>query len=159
VARKPISAETREKNKERARRARAERGGLSRAEYEAKRKPSAEEKAEKRREYSRRYRSKLDPAVRAARSREWVIKNPDKRLAITIRPYGLTVEQFGHMLASQRGMCSICEGPPKRPRLSVDHCHKTGRVRGLLCERCNNRIAAIEDDAWVAKARAYLERE
>lgn len=71
--------------------------------------------------------------------------------------YGITEEQYDEMLLRQGGTCALCPstGNPKRG-LYVDHCHKTGRVRGLVCNRCNIGLHYIEDEDFVAKARAYL---
>jgi hypothetical protein len=54
-----------------------------------------------------------------------------------VKRYGITVREYGRMLALQDGVCALCHHPPKKKRLSVDHNHKTGKVRGLLCYRCN----------------------
>jgi hypothetical protein len=54
------------------------------------------------------------------------------------REFGITVEQYRKMLEHQGGKCATCGHPPKIRRLSVDHDHKTGRVRGLLCGICNH---------------------
>ncbi len=62
--------------------------------------------------------------------------------------YGITLEQYEEMLEAQGGVCKICGDPPPTGRkkyLSVDHCHQTGRVRGLLCTQCNTRLAWIEE--------------
>lgn len=56
------------------------------------------------------------------------------------RAYGITSDQYDQMLKEQNGVCRLCFRPPKTHRLSVDHCHKTGRVRGLLCIACNKNI-------------------
>lgn len=59
------------------------------------------------------------------------------------RLYGLTRQQVVEMHESQNGLCLVCNEPEtlmlrgKLKRLSIDHCHRTGRVRGLLCSRCN----------------------
>ena len=66
--------------------------------------------------------------------------------------FGLTIEDFDAMLTAQNGVCAICSKEETAPsvgvtllQLSVDHCHKTGRVRGLLCRRCNNAMGQFED--------------
>ena len=57
------------------------------------------------------------------------------------RKYGLTHKQYVSMLRLQGGKCAICWRTPKPgKRLHVDHCHKTGRVRGALCFVCNHRL-------------------
>ena len=64
------------------------------------------------------------------------------------RKFGITPETYDEMLAAQGGVCAICERPPRDgTSLHVDHEHGTGRVRGLLCFRCNNALGDFEDDA------------
>jgi hypothetical protein len=71
------------------------------------------------------------------------------------RKYGLTEAERDAMIASQRGLCAIClDALP----VHVDHCHKTGRVRGVLCFNCNSAIGKLGDDPdAVRRAAAYLE--
>src|SRR5438046_1388392 len=54
--------------------------------------------------------------------------------------YGMTIETYERLLRFQGGLCAICRRPPKRRRLAVDHNHKTGAIRGLLCFACNHRV-------------------
>lgn len=71
--------------------------------------------------------------------------------------YGITLEQFEEMEARQGGRCAICRKPPKDKALAVDHDHRTGLVRGLLCTFCNHRLLGVTDDAdHLAAAAAYL---
>ena len=71
--------------------------------------------------------------------------------------YGLTAEQYETLLAAQDGVCAICGGS-RRYRLNVDHDHSTGRVRGLLCRRCNKLLRDVRDDKTVLYAAAdYLD--
>ncbi|WP_155057541.1 endonuclease VII domain-containing protein [Streptomyces blattellae] len=71
------------------------------------------------------------------------------------RQYGLTVTECDEMIASQMGLCVICL---KAPAVHVDHCHETGRVRGVLCFNCNSAIGKLGDDPdAVRRAAAYLE--
>lgn len=65
-----------------------------------------------------------------------------------LHKYGLTSAQYASMLASQGGKCAnqACRRPPGRRRLNVDHCHKTGVVRGLLCDGCNKGLGLFQDD-------------
>jgi hypothetical protein len=60
------------------------------------------------------------------------------------RQLGLTVERYDEMLTEQNNVCKLCKKPPKTMRLAVDHCHETGRIRGLLCTSCNVQIGIIE---------------
>jgi hypothetical protein len=57
----------------------------------------------------------------------------EKRLAARVKKYGITVEQFREMARRQGGVCALCSLPPKVKPLEIDHDHRTGRVRGLLC--------------------------
>jgi hypothetical protein len=59
------------------------------------------------------------------------------------RSYGITQHDFENLLKEQNGVCKICKVFTKR-RLHVDHDHKNGRVRGLLCTSCNNKIGWYE---------------
>ena len=73
------------------------------------------------------------------------------------RKYGLTLEAFDALLASQGGGCAICGRPDAD---NVDHDHKTGRVRGILCFNCNVAIGHVaEDEDRLAAATAYLARD
>lgn len=70
-----------------------------------------------------------------------------------------TVEEYDYMLARQGGGCAICGKTKNKSgrRLAVDHCHNTGRVRGILCNGCNVAIGKLNDDPdLVALALAYL---
>lgn len=72
------------------------------------------------------------------------------------RRYGLSKEVYDAMLAACGGRCGACA---KVKKLSVDHCHVTGKVRGLLCIRCNAALAAFGDcSAGLRRAYEYLER-
>jgi hypothetical protein len=86
------------------------------------------------------------------------------------RNFGITLDQYDQMVAEQAGVCAICgcpptvlggarrQGRPVEPRLVVDHCHATGRIRGLLCVECNRGIGFLKDDAAIVRfALKYLE--
>lgn len=71
--------------------------------------------------------------------------------------YGMVPGQWDALHAAQKGVCAICGNPPKQKALAVDHCHATGKVRALLCHRCNNALGLFRDDPIImAKAIAYL---
>lgn len=67
------------------------------------------------------------------------------------KTYGITGDDYGALLARQGGRCAICRARPKSKRLAVDHDHKTGAVRGLLCSRCNHDLMGA---AWDSLAVA-----
>lgn len=75
------------------------------------------------------------------------------------RSFGLTWDEYELMLACQEDRCYLCRRLPRKTALAVDHNHKTGEIRGLLCRVCNHRMlgAAKEDPALLRKAADYLE--
>lgn len=89
-------------------------------------------------------------------------KNESARKAQLKRRYGLSAETYDHMVALQEGVCALCkktETCAGKKHLTVDHCHATGKVRGLLCHRCNMIIGKIKDSPeWCDSAAAYLRR-
>lgn len=94
------------------------------------------------------------------RSRAWQHANPGRyRTLLLLRNYGITAEQYDAMLARQGGGCVICGRPPKKKRLAVEHDHKTKRVRGLACWRCNKYCIGINTVATARIVLAYLESE
>lgn len=71
--------------------------------------------------------------------------------------FGITLEDYDRLMVRQNGLCAICGKTCSRGRLAVDHCHKTGRVRGLLCRKCNIILGNIGDNInWIKKAEVYL---
>jgi hypothetical protein len=71
------------------------------------------------------------------------------------RNYGLTIEQVEDMKSKQKGLCAICHTIPKH--WHVDHCHNTGKVRGMLCGSCNMGLGLFHDDTQRLKdAAEYL---
>lgn len=83
----------------------------------------------------------------------------DERGRNLARRYGITIDEYDTLHEQQDGVCAICnQPPPDGQRLVVDHCHDTGRIRGLLCSRCNTAIGFLGDDpCLVATAASYLE--
>ncbi len=81
------------------------------------------------------------------------------RKAALKHSFGITVEQFDDLLAAQGGRCAMCGSETSTGRyktLAVDHDHATGRVRGLLCFRCNTGLGYYEK--FGAVYAAYLDR-
>ena len=69
--------------------------------------------------------------------------------------YGLTEEQYQQMRNQQHNKCALCD---KKVQLFVDHCHATGRIRGLLCRRCNHWLGWFENcPTTIEKTKVYLE--
>jgi hypothetical protein len=80
------------------------------------------------------------------------------RRAHLLRTYGITDEEYDDRLVVQEGGCAVCGRPPVgKHRLSVDHNHETGEVRGLLCNPCNSALGRFNDDPErLLAAWAYL---
>ena len=71
---------------------------------------------------------------------------------------GLTIEQYNDKLTKQGNVCAICKEPERKKgnngkifNLNVDHCHSSGKIRGLLCSRCNLVLGQINDDKIILK--------
>jgi hypothetical protein len=102
------------------------------------------------------------------RKRIWKKHNVDKKSkheknAVYKRKYGITVDQYNELYQRQEGKCLICNEfetsiyKGKSRLLAIDHDHKTGKFRGLLCSGCNMGLGSFKDNAdllW--KARKYL---
>lgn len=109
--------------------------------------------------------------------KKWVAKNKHKKKQYTaneaprarernyIKKFGITVEEYNVILEQQKGVCKICNNPetsknnkgePKK--LAVDHCHITGKIRGLLCIGCNIGLGQFKDNKEIlSSAIKYLE--
>lgn len=100
-------------------------------------------------------------------TKEWRKRQPDyekTRYQLTktqtrerhlIRKYGVSLADYERMLAEQNGCCAICRAPESeqfKGVFHVDHCHATGRVRGLLCRGCNHILGHVKDDPKTLQA-------
>jgi len=84
---------------------------------------------------------------RAEYTKEWRKNNPDKVKNNELRKrFGITLEDYNNMLEAQNHKCKICGGTDSHQALSVDHCHTTGKIRGLLCTDCNKGIGMFKDN-------------
>lgn len=95
------------------------------------------------------------------RTKNWYAARPDKLKEVAHksrikRSYGLTPEQVAEMSRKQDSLCAICGD---KPGTFIDHCHKTGKVRELLCSTCNLGIGQLQDSTRILMAAvAYLEK-
>ena len=107
----------------------------------------------------------------AVEAKAWRDKNPDAQRKIyracnhrinLRRRFGITVEQFNALLtqyqSSHGNVCGICrESESRNRRLSLDHDHRTGMIRGFLCSRCNLLLGGAKDDPEIlGRAARYL---
>lgn len=100
---------------------------------------------------NRHYQEARNAVLRADRA-----ANADRYLGYHLNRYGITVADFKAMWKQQAGRCAICRKKQER-RLTVDHDHRTGRVRGLLCFNCNIGLGKFQDRArLLERAAAYL---
>lgn len=92
--------------------------------------------------------AKADPSA--------VRRTPQEEKIIT-KKYGITEDDYQRLLAKQFGVCAICLRHQRKQRLSIDHSHKSGKVRGLLCTRCNRNIGRFFDSyEMLQRAADYL---
>ena len=109
------------------------------------------------RKYSAEHREEFN-----TRGRKYRIEYPEKvsigqRKSKLLHKYGITMEDYDKMFMTQHGRCAICGCPPNGKRLYIDHDHNGGKVRGLLCHKCNSMLGYARDDvAILAKAQDYL---
>lgn len=76
-----------------------------------------------------------------------------------IKKYGISLKEYDEMFDKQNGRCAICgkHQDEFKKRLFIDHCHKTKKIRGLLCDKCNRGIGFFNDDVeTIRKALIYL---
>ena len=100
-----------------------------------------------------RYDEKRDEIIKARR--EWRKQTGAHRR----HAYGLSIEEFNTLVAAQHGRCAICFEVPTGRGFHVDHCHLTGRIRGLLCRGCNLALGNMKDDpVRLKKAADYLRK-
>ncbi len=88
------------------------------------------------------------------------VNTPDKQRSHNLkRSFGISVETYEDMLSKQNGLCKICKVPASSlsKRLAVDHDHKTGKIRGLLCLYCNTGLGKFRDSTdLMLEAIKYL---
>ena len=82
---------------------------------------------------------------------QYRIRHPERfksynRRSSLKRKFGITEEEYLVMLEDQDYVCAICKLPEKKKNLAVDHDHGTGKIRGLLCEKCNRGLGHFNED-------------
>jgi hypothetical protein len=105
---------------------------------------------------------------RCIAQKQWCKDNPDKDKSVTLKKrYGITFEEYSGLFIEQGGKCAICEFQEqehdprtgKKKLLAVDHDHITGKIRGLLCSKCNRGIGLFYDNVErMKRAIDYISR-
>lgn len=119
------------------------------------------------REKTRKYAAKsrrLHPEKKRADNAKWAMANKDGKVRdYSLRAYGITGQEYDSILEKQGGLCAICRRRDSSDRsgrrLSVDHDHRTGKIRGLLCTPCNHGLGCFDDKIerlFMASAYLYL---
>jgi hypothetical protein len=137
-----------------------------------------EEKRKRHREYMRKYNATEKGKLYNRRHvKRWRKENPELR-AIQMKKestmdkvynqhkhlkakFGMSIETYNQMFQDQNGTCAICNKHQTEltKRLSVDHCHKTDKIRQLLCSQCNTLLGMSQDNEMVLQsAIAYLRK-
>jgi hypothetical protein len=139
---------------------------------------SSEQRKEYMRKYKKQYRLKnLDKVLK--QSKDWNNKNRDRRKVTNnkwymlnkeitakrtrlskLKRYGITEADYNQMFVNQNGTCAICKQLQNNgENLYIDHCHITGKVRGLLCNNCNLAIGLLKDNTnIILEAAKYLSK-
>lgn len=98
---------------------------------------------------------------------KWKAANKDKiKNYDLVKNFNITIEEYNRMNEAQNGLCAICKQPETKKskagtvfRLAVDHCHRTGKIRGLLCFKCNAAMGFFEKrDIPIINVELYLEK-
>ena len=63
-----------------------------------------------------------------------------------LKKYKLTIAEYDEMIIKQQGKCTICGEQPDK--ICIDHDHKTGKVRGILCSNCNSGLGFFKDNTY-----------
>jgi hypothetical protein len=99
---------------------------------------------------------------KASSQREWRKNNPERVKDYDLqRMYGISYDEYHDLLEQQNGKCSICKNEEHvlqkgKPRmLAVDHCHDSGKVRGLLCTNCNKGLGHFKDNIELLEKAIY----
>jgi hypothetical protein len=96
-------------------------------------------------EYATAWRNRNRQTVREY-ARKWDALNPGKKKSQFLKSkYGITIQVFEQMAQAQEGKCDICRKTPQGT-LYVDHSHKSGKVRALLCNKCNTALGFMDED-------------
>ena len=125
-----------------------------------RRKKATVEAQDRQREYQRLWARKPENRQKILAYQRTEDGKASKRRAKRKLKYGITEKEYTEILASQEGLCAVCKEKPRSTRHThTDHCHKTGRVRSVLCHNCNRALGAVKNDPKILRALiSYLNR-
>lgn len=110
------------------------------------------------------YKKNIDSIRKKQNERKLEIKKYDRKRQLKVK-YNISENEYEQMFNEQNGKCQICKNPEITKtngtlrKLSVDHCHKTKIVRGLLCINCNTALGKFKDNInLLESAILYLRR-
>jgi hypothetical protein len=97
----------------------------------------------------------------SAHKKSYYAANKDKaKNAMLKHNHEITLNEYNQMHYLQQGCCAICGKSTKGKDCHVDHCHKTNRIRGLLCHKCNTALGLFKDNPDILiKAANYIKSE
>jgi hypothetical protein len=112
-----------------------------------------EKNAEYQKEYNKEYRKKNVEKLNAS-NKKWREENKEQDALVMLkarlkRKYNLSIDEYETLIESQNNSCKVCGTHAKnnlKGKLYIDHCHTTGKVRGLLCMKCNSALGLLNDD-------------
>lgn len=114
--------------------------------------------SEKPREVYRRAWKKKNPGLAYEAMKRWIKRHPGRQNLLS---YRWRCKKFGVLDKDFKDICEVCGGLPtgRCKRLSLDHCHKTKKFRGFLCNSCNSALGLLKDDAEIVlKLLKYIRR-
>lgn len=89
----------------------------------------------------------------SAKFKKWKDEHPEHVKSHRLKArYGIDRTEYFKIAEEQNNLCKICN---RKRKLFVDHCHDTGKIRGLLCQKCNSALGFLDDD--VSHVRSMLE--
>lgn len=112
--------------------------------YSLKWRDENEENKKKHSEYVKKWK-----AEHPEHQREWRKRNADKVANYELKQFGIDYDEYNRIFEKQNGACAICGRNSGKKKLHVDHDHKTGKVRALLCSNCNMSLGLVREDTNV----------
>ncbi len=129
-------------------------------------KNASPEQKRKANEATKAWRKANPEAIKAIRAKTDLLRKDSRRDKQLFLAYGISLKDYNEMLLKQNNLCAICfrpetflgKGGKIRP-LCVDHCHTTGKVRGLLCNSCNVALGNLDDNYQrILNAAEYIRK-